>query len=56
MSDAQTRMGTPMQTDRIVKRKLADEVLERLKRLIVEGNMKPGDEMPSERELMERFG
>lgn len=45
-----------MQTDRIVKRKLADEVLERLKRLIVEGNMKPGDEMPSERELMERFG
>ena len=45
-----------MQTDRIVKRKLADEVLERLKRLIIEGNMKPGDEMPSERELMERFG
>lgn len=45
-----------MQTDRIVKRKLADEVLDRLKRLIIEGNMRPGDEMPSERELMERFG
>jgi len=56
MSYAQNPIGTPMQTDRIVKRKLADEVLERLKRLIIEGNMKPGDEMPSERELMERFG
>ena len=45
-----------MQTDRIVRRKLADEVLERLLRLISEGNLKPGDAMPSERELMQRFG
>lgn len=45
-----------MHNERIVKRKLSDEVLDRLKRLIVEGGMKPGDEMPSERELMERFG
>jgi DNA-binding FadR family transcriptional regulator len=45
-----------MQTDRIVRRKLSDEVLERLLRLISEGNLKPGDAMPSERELMERFG
>lgn len=45
-----------MQTDRIVRRKLSDEVLERLLRIISEGNLKPGDAMPSERELMERFG
>lgn len=45
-----------MQTDRIIRRKLSDEVLERLLRIISEGNLKPGDAMPSERELMERFG
>lgn len=45
-----------MQTERIVRRKLSDEVLERLLRLISEGNLKPGDTMPSEREMMERFG
>ena len=40
----------------IVRRKLSDEVFARLKRLITSGELKPGDEMPSERELMERFG
>jgi len=45
-----------MQTERIIRRKLSDEVQERLLRLISEGNLKPGDAMPSERELMERFG
>jgi DNA-binding FadR family transcriptional regulator len=45
-----------MQTERIIRRKLSDEVLERLLRLISEGNLKPGDAMPSERDLMERFG
>lgn len=40
----------------IVRRKLSDEVLARLKRLITSGDLRPGDEMPSERELMERFG
>lgn len=45
-----------MQTERITRRKLSDEVLERLLRLISNGNLKAGDAMPSERELMERFG
>lgn len=40
----------------IVRRKLSDEVFVRLKRMITSGELKPGDEMPSERELMERFG
>ena len=45
-----------MQTERIIRRKLSDEVLERLLGLISGGSLKPGDTMPSERELMERFG
>lgn len=40
----------------IVRRKLSDEVLVRLKNLITTGELSAGDEMPSERELMERFG
>jgi len=39
----------------IVRRKLSDEVFLRLKKLIVSGELRPGDDMPSERELMERF-
>lgn len=40
----------------IVRKKLSDEVFARLKLLIENGDLKAGDEMPSERELMERFG
>src|SRR5262245_34316498 len=43
-------------SDPIVRRKLSDEVFVRLKRLITSGELQPGDEMPSERELMVRFG
>lgn len=39
----------------IVRRKLSDEVFARLKRLITSGELQPGNDMPSERELMERF-
>lgn len=42
--------------DRIVRRKLSDQVLERLREMIAGGELGPGDPMPSERELMERFG
>jgi DNA-binding FadR family transcriptional regulator len=44
------------QSEPIIRRKLSDEVFVRLKRLIVSGDLQPGDDMPSERELMERFG
>lgn len=47
-------MGQP--AEQIVRRKLSDEVFDRLERLITSGELKPGDEMPSERVLMERFG
>jgi DNA-binding FadR family transcriptional regulator len=42
--------------ERIVRTKLSDEVFSRLKALIENGELKAGDDMPSERELMERFG
>ena len=45
-----------MKPERIVRRKLSDEVFDRLKHLITAGQLMPGDEMPSERELMDRFG
>ena len=40
----------------ITRRKLSDEVFDRLKRMITAGDLRPGDALPSERELMERFG
>jgi GntR family transcriptional regulator, sialic acid-inducible nan operon repressor len=43
-------------SDPIVRRKLSDEVFDRLKSLISSGELQPGDAMPSERDLMERFG
>lgn len=43
-------------TEPIVRRKLSDEVFDRLENMITSGELTPGDEMPSERVLMERFG
>jgi DNA-binding FadR family transcriptional regulator len=43
-------------TERMARRKLSDQVFDRLKRLIVDGEKRPGHLMPSERELMARFG
>ena len=40
----------------IIRRKLSDEVFARLKLMIETGELKAGDDMPSERELMERYG
>jgi DNA-binding FadR family transcriptional regulator len=40
----------------IVRRKLSDEVSDRLKAMIVSGECGPGGTLPSERELMARFG
>jgi len=40
----------------IIRRKLSDEVFDRLKALITSGELQPGDAMPSERDLMDHFG
>jgi GntR family transcriptional regulator, sialic acid-inducible nan operon repressor len=40
----------------IQKRKISQEVLARLMRRIEHGEIRPGDQLPPERELMEQFG
>jgi len=42
--------------ERIAKRKLSDDVFDRLKAQIISGEIAVGDPLPSERALMERFG
>ena len=41
---------------KIVRLKLADQVFMRLREMIASGELSPGDTVPSERALMERFG
>jgi DNA-binding FadR family transcriptional regulator len=45
-----------LDADHIIRRKLSDQVLERLRQMILRGEVAPGDFMPSERALMKRFG
>jgi len=40
----------------ILRRRLSDEVFDRLKAQILSGDLAVGDAVPSERELMDRFG
>ena len=47
--------GFSLPTAGIPRRKLADEVTERLLRMIESGDLGPGDKLPSERELMANF-
>lgn len=42
--------------DKIARRKLSDEVLDRLLRMIQDREVEPGGDLPSERDLMKRFG
>ena len=44
------------ETEKIVKRKLSDDVIPRIFNMIETGGYAPGDPLPSERELMSRFG
>ena len=53
MDVRQSRRQNP---DRIIRRKLSDQVLDRLRDMIRAGEFRPGDALPSERALMERFG
>ncbi|MES2535592.1 MAG: transcriptional regulator NanR [Pseudomonadota bacterium] len=45
-----------MTSEKIIKRKLSDEVFDRLRQLITDGNFAPGEALPPERDLMVRFG
>jgi len=44
------------QSEKIVRRKLSDQVLERLQESILSGELGPGELLPSEHDLMSRFG
>lgn len=46
----------PMQRESIQRRRLSDEVFARLEQMIHSGEFEPGDQLPSERDLMGRFG
>lgn len=49
-------MSQPAPDQKVVRRKLADEILDRLLHLIEAGEVAPGGFLPSERDLMIRFG
>ncbi|MER0237421.1 transcriptional regulator NanR [Fulvimarina sp. MAC8] len=49
-------LETNIADDKIVRRKLSEQVLDKLRAMIRTGDLKAGDAMPSERALMERFG
>lgn len=51
-----TRQMSSPETEKIVRRKLSDQVFDRLREMIVSGELHAGGAMPSERDLMERFG
>lgn len=56
MGSIDDRTGLDADGGKIVRRKLSDQVLERLGEMVVRGELSAGDLMPSERDLMERFG
>jgi len=39
----------------ITRHNLTDEVIKQIKKVIIDGNLKPGDKLPPERELAEKF-
>ncbi len=47
-----TANKTGFSPEPIVRKKLSDQVFDRLRHMVVSGEFKPGDSMPSERELM----
>ena len=40
----------------IKTRRIYEEIVDQLKMMIIQGNLKPGDKLPSERELSEQLG
>lgn len=49
-------ISTPASSERIPRRRLYQEVAARIEALIQKGTYKPGDQLPSERDLMKQFG
>ena len=53
--DKRGRLGADPTPDPIVRRKLSHEVFDRLVQTIQSGELAPDDQLPSERELMQRY-
>lgn len=51
-----TPLNSRKDPEKIVRRKLSDQVLDKLREMITSRELRPGDYMPSERALMDRFG
>jgi GntR family transcriptional repressor for pyruvate dehydrogenase complex len=49
-------IGIPLQAGAVRRRRLYEEIAGRLEAMIHEGHYTPGDQLPSERELMKQFG
>lgn len=47
---------TDDEANKIVRLKLSDQVFQRLRQMVASGELAPGDTVPSERVLMEKFG
>ena len=45
-----------LQVEPIRRRKLSDEICEQLQAMMLNGQLKPDQQLPSERELMTMFG
>lgn len=56
IGDSPEKLDKPQKTEKIVRLKLSEQVLNRLRSMIVTGELQAGDKVPSERALMERFG
>ena len=50
-----TSAGVSAPAEPIIRRTLHDELLERIRQMIIDGDLEPGDKVP-EKELCERFG
>lgn len=44
-----------MNFSRIQRNKISEEIAERIKQSMLEGGMKPGEKLPSAKQLMEQF-
>ena len=56
MSPPSAKRDAEAAADPVVRRKLSHEVFDRLVRTIQSGELAPDDQLPSERELMQRYG
>ena len=50
------RTQRELEIGQIERSRLSDQIAARFERMIVSGELAPGDSLPSERDLMERFG